>query len=134
METVSSASDAAAVLEVRRTFNAPRARVFAAWTTAEALKRWHAPESADVHDAGVEFRVGGQWYVIMRGRDGSMHHVAGVYREIDEPRRIVLTWRWLSMANSTESTVTVEFFDRDERSTEVVLTHAGLTSEQDRAG
>jgi uncharacterized protein YndB with AHSA1/START domain len=133
MGTASSATDSATVLEVRRTFAATRPRVFAAWTSAEALKRWHAPENAEVQEAGVDFRVGGAWHVIMRGYDGNMHHVAGVYREIDAPSRIVLTWRWLSMANSTESVVTIEFFERGPAATEVVLTHAGLTSEQDRA-
>ena len=134
MANASSTTDPATALEVRRTFAAARPRVFAAWTSAEALKRWHAPENAEVQEAGVDFRVGGQWHVIMRGYDGNMHHVAGVYREIDAPRRIVLTWRWLSMGNSTESTVTIEFFERGEASTEVVLTHEGLTSDQDRAG
>ena len=38
---------AAATLEVRRTFAATRQRVFNAWTTAEALKQWHAPENAE---------------------------------------------------------------------------------------
>jgi uncharacterized protein YndB with AHSA1/START domain len=131
MATGSSPTDTAAVLEVRRTFNAARPRVFAAWTSAEALKRWHAPENAEVQEAGVDFRVGGKWYVKMRGYDGNMHHVAGVYREIDEPRRIVLTWRWLSQEDQ-ESTVTVEFFERG-AATEVVLTHEGLVSEQGRA-
>ena len=132
MATASSATDPS-VLQIRRTFHAPRARVFAAWTSAEALKRWHAPENAEVQEAGVDFRVDGQWHVIMRGYDGQMHHVAGVYREIDAPAKIVLTWRWLSMPNSQESTVTIELFDRG-GDTDVVLTHEGLTSEQDRAG
>ena len=127
-----SATDQATVVEVRRTFNAPRPRVFAAWTSAEALKRWHAPDNAEVQEASVDFRVGGKWHVIMRGNDGNLHHVAGIYREIDEPRRIVLTWRWLSKEDQ-ESTVTVEFFERG-AATEVVLSHAGLVSEQDRAG
>lgn len=133
MPNATSAAAPTAVLEIRRTFHAPRARVFAAWTSAEALKRWHSPENAEVQDAGVDFRVGGKWHVIMRGYDGQMHHVAGVYREIEEPRKIVLTWRWLSMPNSQESVVTIELFERG-ADTEVVLTHEGLTSDQDRAG
>ena len=133
MATGSAQTDPATVLEVRRTFNATGPRVFAAWTSAEALKRWHAPENAEVLEAAVDFRVGGEWRVVMRGNDGNLHHVAGIYREIDEPRRIVLTWRWLSSRDSQESIVTIEFFERG-AATEVVLTHEGLLSEQDRAG
>ena len=111
MAPAPSTTETSTALEIRRTFNAARPRVFAAWTSADALKRWHAPENAEVQAAGVDFRIGGKWHVIMRGYDGNIHHVAGVYREIDEPRRIVLTWRWLSQHDSRESTVTVEFFE-----------------------
>ena len=65
MATASSATDAATVLEVRRTFAAARPRVFAAWTSAEALKRWHAPENAEVKEAGVDFRVGGKIFATL---------------------------------------------------------------------
>jgi len=71
----------ARVLEVRRLFAAPRDRVFAAWTSAEALKRWYAPADAVVDDAGVDFRVGGRYHVRMRGTDGSLHLVEGAYRD-----------------------------------------------------
>src|SRR4026209_2315516 len=107
MPNATSTAAPAAAREVRRTFHAPRARVFAAWSSADALKRWHAPENAEVQEAGVDFRVGGKSHVLKRGYDGQMHQFAGVYREIDEPRKIVLTWRWLSMPNSRESIVTI---------------------------
>ena len=133
MPNATSTSRSGVALEVRRRFAAPRERVFAAWSSAEALKRWHAPEDAIVLDAGVDFRVGGRYHVQMRGTDGSLHLVAGRYREIDPPRRLVLTWRWESNPDATESLVTVEFLERGGE-TEVVLTHEGLTTEQDRQG
>ena len=133
MPDAPSSAEPAVVLEVRRHFPAPRERVFAAWTSAAALKRWHAPDNAVVEDAGVDFRVGGRWYVRMRGNDGALHLVQGQYREIDEPRRIVLTWRWASNTDGQDSTVTVEFFDR-EGGTEIVLVHEGLVTEQEHQG
>ena len=133
MRNVVSAAEPPVALEVRRHFSATRDRVFAAWTSAEALKRWHAPENAVVLDAGVDFRVGGRWHVQMRGNDGQLHLVQGHYREIDPPRRIVLTWRWASSVDGQDSIVTVELFDLD-GGTELVLTHEGLVTEQERAG
>ena len=121
------------VLEVRRTFAAARERVFNAWTSASALKRWYAPENATVEDATVDFRVGGAWDVQMRGHDGQLHHVSGVYREIDAPNRLVFSWAWQHKERSSTSLVTVEFFDRG-AATEVVLTHAGLETEQEIQG
>ena len=120
-------------LEVRRTFAAPRQRVFDAWTSAEALKRWHAPENATVDDASVDFRVGGRYLIQMRGDDGQLHRVGGEYREIDPPRRLVITWAWQEKEVSSDSIVTVEFLERGGE-TEVVLTHAGLVTEPERAG
>jgi uncharacterized protein YndB with AHSA1/START domain len=133
MPNATSTSESAIVLEVRRRFAASRDRVFAAWTSAEALKRWHAPENAVVQDAGVDFRVGGRYHVQMLGNDGGLHLVGGQYREIDPPKRIVLTWRWETSKEGRESIVTVDFIDHGTE-TEIVLTHEGLVSEQDHQG
>ena len=133
MPNATSTSESAIVLEVRRRFAASRDRVFAAWTSAEALKRWHAPENAVVQDAGVDFRVGGRYHVQMLGNDGGLHFVGGQYREIDPPKRIVLTWRWETSKEGRESIVTVDFIDHGTE-TEIVLTHEGLVSEQDHQG
>jgi len=121
------------VLEVRRTFASARERVFNAWTSASALKRWHAPENATVEDATVDFRVGGGYEVRMRGNDGQLHRVAGEYHEIDSPNRLVYSWAWQDKERNSRSVVTVEFFDLG-GATEVVLTHAGLETEQEIQG
>ena len=123
----------AVTLEVRRTFPASRQRVFAAWTSAEALKRWFAPENATVENAQVDFQVGGRYQVDIRANDGVLHIVVGAYREIDPPKRIVFSWRWQNHPQATDTLVSVEFIERDTQ-TEVVLTQEGLTTEQDRAG
>lgn len=121
------------VLEVRRTFAAARERVFDAWTTAAAVKRWLAPENANVEDARVDFRVGGGYDIRMRGNDGQLHHVAGEYREIDRPKRLVFSWAWQSKTGGSSSLVTVEFLEHG-AATEVVLTHTGLETEQEIQG
>lgn len=121
----------APAVEIRRTFAAPRQRVFEAWTEPDALKRWAAPGPLETPVAEVDLRVGGRYRIHMRGPDGKEHRVVGVYREVDPPRRLVYTWTWETNPDVTDSVVTVEFHERGE-ATEVVLRHAGLPSEDSR--
>jgi uncharacterized protein YndB with AHSA1/START domain len=120
------------ILEVRRTFAAPRERVFNAWTRSEELRKWFAPGPLTTAVAESDLRVGGRYRITMRGPDGKEHTVTGVYRTIDAPKRLVYTWRWEDKPSAGESMVTVEFNDRG-RSTEVVLRHEGLPNEKEIA-
>ena len=54
--TTNTASE---TLEVRRTFNAPRQRVYDAWTKAEEVKKWAGPGKMDaiVSEADVRARA-----------------------------------------------------------------------------
>ncbi|HXT49242.1 MAG TPA: SRPBCC domain-containing protein, partial [Gemmatimonadaceae bacterium] len=118
-------------LEVRRTIRAPRQRVFDAWTKAEELKAWHAPGPLTVSLAEIDLRVGGKYRIHMVEPDGKEHRVSGVYREIDPPRKVVYSWGWDGDHPVKDSTVTLEFFERGD-ATEVVLTHEGITHDEER--
>ncbi len=111
-----------ASLQLRRTFRAPRERVFQAWTTPEEMKRWKAPGPLTTPLAEVDLRVGGKYRIHMREPDGAEHRLIGVYREVDPPKRLVYTWSWEDSPDMGETLVTVEFLDRA-GATEVVLTH-----------
>src|SRR2546423_10854397 len=123
----------APALEVRRTFNAPRQRVFDAWTQPALMKQWKAPGDMSVAVAEVDLRVGGAYRVDMREPKGNVQRVVGVYREVDPPRRLVYTWTWETNSDATDSIVTVEFHERG-NATEIVLRHEGLANTQSRAG
>ena len=120
-------------LEVRRTIRAPRQRVFDAWTKAEALKARHAPGPLTVSLAEIDLRPGGAYRIHMREPDGREHRVSGVYREVDPPNRVVYTWGWEGDHVVKDSVVTIEFHDRGDGATEVVLTHAGILDDKERA-
>jgi uncharacterized protein YndB with AHSA1/START domain len=133
MESTTQRSEQSGLtLEVRRTFAAPRERVFNAWTRSEELRKWFAPGPLTTAVAESDLRVGGRYRITMRGPDGKEHTVTGVYRTIDPPKRLVYTWRWEDKPSAGESTVTVEFNERG-RSTEVVLRHEGLPNEKEIA-
>ena len=119
-------------LEIRRTFAAPRQRVFDAWTRAEELQKWFAPGPLTAAVAESDLRVGGRYRITMRAPDGAEHTVSGVYQVVEPPARLVYSWRWEGKPSAGESTVTVEFYERG-RSTEVVLRHDGLPNQKEIA-
>src|SRR5438445_13670197 len=99
-------------VRLQRTFQAPREKVFQAWTRPEDLKRWSAPGDLTTPVAEVDLRVGGRYRIDMRAPDGTLHRVTGTYREVDPPNRLVYTWQWETTPGATETLVTVAFHDR----------------------
>lgn len=110
-------------LQLKRTFAAPREKVFRAWTDPEELKKWWGPEGYGTPTAEVDLRVGGTYRLGMKKLPkGDVFYLTGVYREVRPPEKLVYTWVWEGEADLGETLVTVEFRDRG-NATEVVLTH-----------
>ena len=78
-------------ITMERTFAAPRALVFEAFTTAEHLKNWWGPLSYTMPVCEVDFRPGGTWLYCFRGPNGEEAWAKSVYKEIVAPERIVFT-------------------------------------------
>lgn len=79
-------------LQIKRTFAAPREKVFQAWTDPAALKRWFGPsDDFSTPVAEVDLRVGGRYRIHMKSPDGQPHTVHGVYREVTPPAKLVFT-------------------------------------------
>jgi uncharacterized protein YndB with AHSA1/START domain len=78
-------------LVIARVFDAPRELVFKAWTEPERMMRWWGPEHFSAPVCKVDFRVGGRILVCMRSPEGQDYWSTGVYREIVEPERLVMT-------------------------------------------
>lgn len=112
-------------LQIRREINAPRERVFRAWTDPEELKMWHAPkEDFTIPIVELDVRVGGKYRIGMKPKDKEKPHiVGGVYKEINPPAKLVYTWIWEEEEMSVgETLVTIEFIDKG-KSTEIIFTH-----------
>ncbi|HZC46298.1 MAG TPA: SRPBCC domain-containing protein [Candidatus Acidoferrum sp.] len=95
-------------LRITRIFDAPRPLVFEAWSKAEHLKHWFAPDGFTVPACELDFRVGGAYRLCMRGF-GNDHWVHGVYREIVVPERIV--WTGILESDGNEMVTTITFAD-----------------------
>ena len=78
-------------ITLTRVFDAPRARVFAAWTDAKQVAQWWGPKGFTNPVCEIDARVGGAIRIHMRSPDGSIFPMKGEFREIVPPERIVFT-------------------------------------------
>ncbi len=74
---------------ISRTFDAPRDRVWKAWTERERLMHWFGPKGFTMTTAKMEFRSGGTFHYCLRAPNGGDMWGRFVYREIVAPERIV---------------------------------------------
>jgi len=120
-------------LEIKRFINAPRDRVYAAWTDPAQLKQWWGPEEVKTRNFTADTRVGGKYRWDLYNQEGEEMTVLGEYRELIAGKKVVFTWKWDDdQAWETQnSIVTIELSDRD-GGTEVKLTHVKLPSEASR--
>lgn len=75
---------------VTRIYDAPRERVFEAWTRAEHLVHWFGPQGFSAHSCEADARPGGIFRLCMRSPEGRDYWVRGVYREVVAPERLVV--------------------------------------------
>jgi uncharacterized protein YndB with AHSA1/START domain len=120
-------------LEITRFINAPRNRIYAAWTDPAQLKEWWGPEGVRTRNFTADTRVGGKYRWDLFNQDGEEMTVLGEYRELVPGKKIVFTWQWEDDEAWEErfSVVTVELSDRD-GGTELRLTHVQLPSAESR--
>jgi uncharacterized protein YndB with AHSA1/START domain len=122
-------------LEIKRFINAPRDRVYAAWTDPAQLRQWFGPEKVQTRNLISDARVGGKFRWDLTNSEGEKMTCLGEYRELQPGKKIVFTWQWdddEDWANHI-SVVTVELSDRDS-GTELRLIHEQLPNEQSRDG
>jgi uncharacterized protein YndB with AHSA1/START domain len=116
-------------LRLQRTFPAPAARVFDAWTSEEVLRRWwHTEHGWETSEAEVDLRVGGTVRVVMRDPENDVEYGGGgTYTEVDPPRRLAFTWTW---DGDTRQTLIEIDFEEAHGVTTVRFTHSGLWDDE----
>ncbi|QBK04624.1 SRPBCC domain-containing protein [Hylemonella gracilis] len=123
-------------LALTRVFDAPRPLVFRAWTDPEQMARWAAPRGFSRGQASSDVRVGGAYRACIRSPEGQDHWVHGVYREIVEPERLVMTHGWLDDQGQPGpmTLVTVTFEELGPRQTRMNFLQTGFASTASREG
>jgi uncharacterized protein YndB with AHSA1/START domain len=79
------------VLTITRAFDAPRTLVFKAWTDPKMLARWWGPHHFTNPVCEVDVRPGGGIRIDMRGPEGTVYPMTGVFHDIVVPERLVFS-------------------------------------------
>ena len=78
-------------LILTRIIDAPREKVFNAWTEPTLLKQWFAPLPWTTVKAETDVRAGGTSLIVMQGPDGIEFPSYGVYLDVVRNERLVFT-------------------------------------------
>ena len=78
-------------LVLARIIDAPRDKVYRAWTDPEVLTRWFTPPPWTTPHAELDVRAGGANLVLMRGPEGQEMPNRGVYLEVVPNEKLVFT-------------------------------------------
>jgi uncharacterized protein YndB with AHSA1/START domain len=127
------------VLEITRFFDAPRERVFAAWTQPERFVEWWGPRGFTTPFCEIDLRAGGLLRFCMRSPEGQDIWCGGVFQQVVAPSRIVFTDYFTNSAGEkvspteyglsaewpVEALVTVLFDDYGGKTNLTLLHHAG---------
>lgn len=125
------AEEAARVVRIERTFDAPAEDVFDAWTSEEVIRRWFIPATGwQEPSAEVELRVGGKIRVVMRDPDGEPVEAGGEYTRIERPHRLAFTWTF-DDDPSNQQMIELEFTER-EGVTTVLFVNSDISEKQRR--
>ena len=127
-----TAEQRALVLEIDRTFDAPRALIWRLWRDPEHLVRWHGPEGCALIQCEQDFRVGGKWRRTMSSGPGHAHVIHGEYLELDEPRRLSFTY--INEYDGFETVVTMDFVEAPGGRTRMLFRQTPFISREERDG
>jgi uncharacterized protein YndB with AHSA1/START domain len=108
-------------LQITLVFDAPRSRVFAAWSKPDLLQQWSGCKDATRVECTMDFRVGGSFIQKMHITGAGDCTITGTYDEIIEPEKI--SYR-VKLGPAT-TRVTVEFIEQGAQ-TKMILTQVGF--------
>ena len=78
-------------LVLTRLIDAPREKLYRAWTDATLLKQWFAPLPWTTPHAELDVRPGGASNIVMRSPEGNDMPCPGVFLEVVPNQRLVFT-------------------------------------------
>ncbi len=126
------------VVRCERTLPASASRVFEMVSQPQNMVRWWGHEEMIVSDHNLDFTQSGPWFSVLRSPDGRLRKVSGIVTEVRPPHFIAFTWAWHEGGpggpRGSETQVTIEIDEIDDRRAKMVLSHYDLGSDSARAG
>lgn len=96
---------------LERTYDAPIATVWDAWTKAEMVQQWWGPKNTSVPECRIDARVGGEVHVVMEAGEGMGKYagtrwpMTGTFTRVDPVTR--MTYDARSWTDGEEATSTI---------------------------
>ena len=117
---------AAREITLTRIIDAPRELVFRMWTDPAHLAKWWGPKGFTNPVCEMDVRPGGAIRIVMRAPDGTDYPMAGAFREIVAPERLVFTNCALDQEGNVllDGLTTVTFAEQGEKTKLTVQTRA----------
>ncbi|RJQ38504.1 SRPBCC domain-containing protein [Candidatus Microgenomates bacterium] len=126
-------------LVITRIFNAPREKVWKAWTQPKQMMCWWGPKGFTSPVIKIDLHVGGKYLSSMRSPEEKDYWSTGRYEEINEPEKLVMTdsfsdekgnvvsaaYYGMSSDFPKEMLITVLFEEMDDK-TKLTLRHSGI--------
>lgn len=117
-------------LTVTRLFKSPPETVYGAFADPAKCAMWMGPRGSKTEVQKLDVREGGSLLLDISFDNGFSVRMYGTFKKV-EPAKL-LEFSWAMEGDPQETTVTVEF-EPHGSGTELVLTHEGLVSAEDRA-
>lgn len=76
---------------ITRTFEAPREKVWQAWTTPDEIEQWWGPHGFTTRVDELNFQPDGKFTYVMLDKDENEYPSSGIFKEIVEGEKIVAT-------------------------------------------
>ena len=118
-------------VNLKKTINAPIAKVFDAWLDPAMLTQFILP-APDMPNPEVsnDPKEGGRFEIVMHVGDDKLPHT-GTYLVLNRPNQLVFSWE--SAYSTDDSTVRLDFTELGESETLVELTHVRFLHEEARS-
>jgi uncharacterized protein YndB with AHSA1/START domain len=134
---INQAVDSVPSLHLKRTFDAPIARVYEAWTKAEIMSQWFCPAKLEVLKTEIDLKVGGKYSILLLNPPDTKVHHFGEYVDIETEKRLIFTWiiegqQCSGHAPEAVDTLVSIFFYQTHTGTELELLHEKLPNQQAR--
>jgi uncharacterized protein YndB with AHSA1/START domain len=115
-----------------REFNAPKEKVFKAFTVPEYLKQWFMPVEMAFTIEKMECKTGGSFQNHHSHANGMKFGFRGVYHEVTEPNLIIKTSEFLGLPQKMTPVLETTTFETTENGSTKVAIHSLCVSPEFR--